>query len=99
MAEIRTVKRYTNGTQEVQAIQFMDNAGTIGNLSDWFMAKGVDELRIDYAEPLKPVCKIPISGTNDYAKAPEGWYIVRNTNGDFFPCTPAVFYRNYERIE
>lgn len=75
----------------VEAMQFIDDAEALSQLSD-FMNK--QDLVVDYANPDNPVLKIETPDGMETAKV--GDYIIKDENGEIYPCDEESFLNTYE---
>lgn len=86
--------KYRKKPVEIEAIQFQDNSETLIKLQDGL---GLDPIRVDYADPDNPVLKIEtLEGTME---GQVGDYIIKDINGEFYPCKPDIFEKTYEKVE
>lgn len=40
-----------------------------------------------------------IHTTEGIMEAPEGWFIIKGVEGEFYPCKPSVFFKTYEPVK
>lgn len=74
----------------IDAIQFVDTSECLSELSQF----GLDPVRVDYADPNRPILKIQtLEGTME---AQPNDFIIRGVNGEFYPCKPDIFEKTYE---
>lgn len=86
------VEKYRKKPVVIEAIQFLDDAETISEISEF---AGCD-IRIDYSVN-PPVLKIDTpEGT---MTASPGDYIIKGVKGEFYPCKPDVFEATYEKAD
>lgn len=86
--------KYRKKPVVIEAIQFKDDADTIIAIQEFM---GVEELRVSYADPEKPVIKIETpEGVMDSSV---GDFIIKGVNGEFYPCKPDIFEKTYEKVE
>ena len=86
------VKKYKKKPVIIEAIQFVDDAKRITEISD-FVGEG---LSIDYSKKEKPVLKIKT--LEGVMTASEGDYIIKGVKGEFYPCKPDIFDNTYEEV-
>lgn len=86
------VKKYRKKPVIIEAIQFVDDAERITEISN-FVGEG---LSIDYSEKEKPVLKI--NTLEGVMIASEGDYIIKGVKGEFYPCKPDIFNNTYEEV-
>jgi hypothetical protein len=85
------VKKYKKKPVIIEAIQFVDDAERITEISN-FVGEG---LSIDYSKK-EPVLKIKT--LEGVMTASEGDYIIKGVKGEFYPCKPDIFDNTYEEV-
>ena len=83
---------YKNKLSTVEAIQFIDNAERLTEISD-FVGEG---LSIDYSQPDNPTLKIQT--LEGVMTASVGDFIIKGVKGEFYPCKPDIFEQTYEEV-
>ena len=86
------VKKYKKKPVIIEAIQFVDDAERITEISDFIG----DDFSIDYSKKEKPVLKI--NTLEGVMTASEGDYIIKCVKGEFYPCKPNIFDNTYEEV-
>jgi hypothetical protein len=78
----------------IEAVQFVDTAQAITELSDFY----AHDIVVDYSvKNAPPILKIEtLEGT---MTANVGDWIIKGVNGEFYPCKPDIFEKTYERVE
>ena len=57
---------------------------------------GGDTIRVNYEDKDNPYLKIET--LEGIMKASVGDYIIKEVNGEFYPCKPDIFEKTYERV-
>ena len=87
------IKKYRKKSVTIEAIQFVDNVDCILAIHK-FMEQ--ETTRINYEDKDNPYVKIETpKGT---MKASVGDYIIKDVNGEFYPCKPDIFAKTYEEV-
>ena len=77
----------------IEAIQFEDNSDRIIEIHEFM---GGDTIRVNYEDKDNPYLKIET--LEGIMKASVGDYIIKEVNGEFYPCKPDIFEKTYERV-
>lgn len=86
--------KFRSKVVEIEAIQWK---GKIEDFQEWIedSKKGLPFTIID---PYTPSCSIRIKTLEgDMLASPNDW-IIKGTEGEFYPCKPSVFERKYEPL-
>ena len=86
------MKKYQKKPVVIEAIQFIDNAERLTEISD-FVGEG---LSIDYSQPDNPTLKIQT--LEGVMTASVGDFIIKGVKGEFYPCKPDIFEQTYEEV-
>lgn len=78
---------------EIEAVQFIDNADSLMELSNFIKGQDVDIKRHkDFGSYLI------IETLEGDMKADEYDYIIKGVNGEYYPCKPDIFEKSYDRV-
>lgn len=87
MSELR---RYRKKPVIIEAMRFEDSSECVLELQEFI---GTDTLRVSYKEPIPRLWVDTLEGG---LWATEGDYIIKGTQGEFYPCKPDIFAEIYE---
>lgn len=87
------VKQYRKKPVVISAVQFLDDADVLVELSDFIDNQ---DLRIDYQDRDNPQLKIET--LEGVMSASVGDFIIKGVNGEFYPCKPEIFKKTYEEV-
>ncbi|WP_270219933.1 hypothetical protein [Lactococcus lactis] len=89
--------KYRKKPVVVEAVQFTTGSSKeLNEIADFIGVDTIDVLLADDGE-LNP--EIIIHTFGGYMNASIGDFIIKDINGEFYPCKPSIFYRNYEAVE
>lgn len=84
------MSKYVNRPVIIDAVRFMLE----DTLPDWFMDKVTDCTITTYASGACDIKTLEGAMRADF-----GDYIIRDANGEVYPCKPDLFYKTYKKIE
>lgn len=88
------MKQYRKKPVIVEALQFIDNADRLEELSKFINDQ---ELRVSYEDPNSP--KLLITTLEGEMQASVNDYIIKGVQGEFYPCKPDIFESTYEEVK
>lgn len=91
---------------EIVAIQFTGGGGQGRDIESWIKSNGGNATWYEAAEPVEAVGDAPghdgwaesltIETDAGWTEAKVGYWVIKGTAGEFYPCRPDVFERKYE---
>lgn len=85
------IQKFESLPVEVEAVQFTGENGH--EILEWIIAEGGVAVSDSYNKEM-----VIRTVEGDMAANPE-WWIIRGTEGEFYPCKPSVFERKYKLKE
>lgn len=90
-----TVKKYRNIPVEIEAMQLTrDN---MADVAEWCGGKATESLASAPGRGLAE--KVYILAQNEMMQADYGDYIIKDTQGEFYPCEPNTFADVFEEVQ
>ena len=87
------VKKYRKKPVVIEALQFIDEADRLVELSEFIDNQ---DLRVSYQNPENPELKLET--LEGVMTASVGDYIIKGVNGEFYPCKPDIFLKTYDEV-
>lgn len=87
-------KRYRKKPVVIEALQFLDTAERIEELS-YFITN--QDVVVSYKCPEDP--RLILQTLEGRLEASVGDYIIRGIKGEYYPCKPDIFSATYEAVE
>ena len=101
-------KRFKTKPVEIEAIQFVGGPANGMDIVAWIGANGGKATWRNSAAPWTSEDgtaghsgwpeSLTIETLEGHMQAPEGWWIIRGTEGEFYPCADAPFHKKYEEL-
>lgn len=88
---MKKTTRYLKKQIPVEAVQFFDTVQSINALSEFINNQDV---KINYEEVEKP--QLVLWTSHGLVRICVGDYVLKDANGDFYPCSKDVFEKTYE---
>ena len=87
-------KRYRKKPVVIEALQFLDTAERVEELSHFITDQDVV---ISYRCPEDP--RLILKTLEGQHEASVGDYIIRGIKGEYYPCKPDIFHATYEAVD
>ena len=87
-------KRYRKKPVVIEALQFLDTAERIVELSRFITDQDVV---VSYRCPEHP--RLILKTLEGQMEASVGDYIIRGIKGEYYPCKPDIFHATYEAVD
>ena len=82
------IKKYVKKPIEIEAVQWTgDNTEEIEEFTNWRACQNIYKISMIIATPKGEMRVLP------------GDYIIKDANGEFYPCKPDIFEKTYEEIK
>lgn len=87
--------RYVKKPVEVEAHQFDGTHESASQIVHWVLRSGGLAY---YSTTDMTAGRVVIRTLEGEMEAPEGWWIIRGVEGEFYPCRDDIFHKTYDQV-